>query len=525
MRFSHRLFLLLILLLTGAPILAQEPSDVAKNVRMMVSGIVSYTRWPALSGPPKLCIFSSSRFSTALQENAATSLPYLPVIIHTQQEAMISGCNGFYFGNESPTFQMELTEQYPSKALLLIAEQNTECIIGSAFCLIIHNNDVRFITMMLIWLLLSVTSVLTLKQYAQKNLALTAATMTYSLEAAVVFADGPAATETLAALGQQGQFSTAEVRDKQQNILASWHYTRKDPGDTFSNFISHWLFPAPIIQPIRHNGETIGEVRLTARDSSISHFIWFSLAVLTGCILLASGIAITLTRHLHNGLVEALKNITDVVHDVRSNRNFSRRVSEERIAEFHRFALDFNSLLDEMEEWQLRLQAKNAQLLRTALHDPLTGLANRAAFRSGINTLMNNSDARKTSALLFLDGDNFKYINDTWGHATGDRVLIEIAKRLAEFGGLRHKAYRLGGDEFAMVLYDVQSESEVQQICSALTQIFNLPFDLHNGHQTTMTLSIGYAMTIEHASAEKLQELADHNMYQAKHQRAEKLVR
>lgn len=109
-----------------------------------------------------------------------------------------------------------------------------------------------FITMMLIWLLLSVTSVLTLKQYAQKNLALTAATMTYSLEAAVVFADGPAATETLAALGQQGQFSTAEVRDKQQNILASWHYTRKDPGDTFSNFISHWLFPAPIIQPIRH---------------------------------------------------------------------------------------------------------------------------------------------------------------------------------------------------------------------------------------------------------------------------------
>ena len=101
-------------------------------------------RWPALSGPPKLCIFSSSRFSTALQENAATSLPYLPVIIHTQQEAMISGCNGFYFGNESPTFQMELTEQYPSKALLLIAEQNTECIIGSAFCLIIHNNDVRF---------------------------------------------------------------------------------------------------------------------------------------------------------------------------------------------------------------------------------------------------------------------------------------------------------------------------------------------------------------------------------------------
>ena len=119
-----------------------------------------------------------------------------------------------------------------------------------------------FITMMLIWLLLSVTSVLTLKQYAQKNLALTAATMTYSLEAAVVFADGPAATETLAALGQQGQFSTAEVRDKQQNILASWHlHPVRIQAILSAIFISHWLFPAPIIQPIRHNGETIGEVR------------------------------------------------------------------------------------------------------------------------------------------------------------------------------------------------------------------------------------------------------------------------
>ncbi|EJV7173320.1 YfiR family protein [Escherichia sp. 93.1518] len=144
MRFSHRLFLLLISLLPSAPLLAQETTDAAKNVRLMVSGIVSYTRWPALSGPPKLCIFSSSRFSTALQDNGATSLPYLPVIIHSKQEALISDCNGFYFGNESPTFQMELIKQYPSKALLLIAEQNAECIIGSAFCLLINNNDVRF---------------------------------------------------------------------------------------------------------------------------------------------------------------------------------------------------------------------------------------------------------------------------------------------------------------------------------------------------------------------------------------------
>lgn len=211
------------------------------------------------------------------------------------------------------------------------------------------------VTMTLIWLLLSVASVLTLKQYAQKNLELTAATMTHSLEAALVFADDAAATETLAALGQQGQFSAADVRDKNENVIASWRYNAQETDDKLSGYISQWLFPLPVSQPVWHNGEIIGEVRITARDSLISHFLWLSLAVLTGSILLASGIAILLTRHLHNGVVVALQNITDVVHDVRTNRNFSRRVSEERIEEFHRFAQDFNSLLDEMEEWQLRL--------------------------------------------------------------------------------------------------------------------------------------------------------------------------
>lgn len=381
------------------------------------------------------------------------------------------------------------------------------------------------VTMTLIWLLLSVASVLTLKQYAQKNLEMTAATMTHSLEAALVFADDAAATETLAALGQQGQFSAADVRDKNENVIASWRYNAQETDDKLSGYISQWLFPLPVAQPVWHNGEIIGEVRITARDSLISHFLWLSLAVLTGSILLASGIAILLTRHLHNGVVVALQNITDVVHDVRTNRNFSRRVSEERIEEFHRFAQDFNSLLDEMEEWQLRLQARNAQLLRTALHDPLTGLANRAAFRSTINALMNDDAARSSSALLFLDGDNFKFVNDTWGHAAGDRVLIEVAKRLAEFGGNRHQPYRLGGDEFAMVLYGVHSEYEVQRICAALAQEFNRPFDLHNGHLTSMTLSMGYALTWEHASAEKLQELADRNMYLAKHQRVERVIK
>lgn len=198
----------------------------------------------------------------------------------------------------------------------------------------------------------------------KKNLGLIAATIAHSLEAALVFSDNAAAAETLAIPGRQGQFSAAEVRDKNGRIIASWRYDAQAADDKLIGLINHWLFPLPVSQPIWHNGRTTGEVRLVVRDSLISHFIWLSLAVLTGCILLASGIALLLTRYLHNGVVDTLQNITEVVHGVRTNRNFSRRVPDQRIEEFHLFAQDFNSLLDEMEEWKLRLKAKNAQLLR-----------------------------------------------------------------------------------------------------------------------------------------------------------------
>ncbi|MBL5965194.1 diguanylate cyclase DgcN [Lelliottia amnigena] len=375
------------------------------------------------------------------------------------------------------------------------------------------------ITMTLIWLLLSIASVVTLKQYAQKNLELTSATMSRSLEASLVFNDAAAATETLAMLGKQGQFAVAEVLDAQGKRFAHWSWNPNDNPDALGTLVSRRLFPTPAIQPVLHNGHAIGEVRITARDSLISHFIWMSFAVLTGCILFAAFVALSITQSLHNGIVNALQNITDVVHDVKSNRNFSRRVEEERIEEFHRFGQDFNSLLDEMEEWQLKLQARNAQLMRTAMHDPLTGLANRAAFRNSIAALMKDSSAQTNSALLFLDGDDFKLINDTWGHAAGDCVLIEVANRMIEFGAKRHQSYRLGGDEFAMILYGVHSATDVQQLCAALSQQFLRPYDLHNGNTANMSLSIGFALTWENTSVEALLEQADRNMYLVKNQR------
>lgn len=124
----HRLFLTLVLSLVGISAVASEPSE---NVRTIVSGIVTYT-------------FSTSRYIHSLAEEAPELLPYKPVIVRNTEEALQTTCDGFYFGSESPTQQSEFTAKYGNRPLLLIAEQNTDCSIGSALCLLINNERVRF---------------------------------------------------------------------------------------------------------------------------------------------------------------------------------------------------------------------------------------------------------------------------------------------------------------------------------------------------------------------------------------------
>ncbi|MCZ7835694.1 diguanylate cyclase DgcN [Atlantibacter hermannii] len=375
------------------------------------------------------------------------------------------------------------------------------------------------ITMIIAWLLLSVSSMLTLKQYAQNNLRLLSVSISHTLEAAMVFRDGPAAYDTLAALGGQRQFASAQVVDTNGEVIADWSGTPENDRDVMGGLVSKWVFPTPIVQPIYHNGKVLGEIRLTAMDNIITHFVWTSLGVLTACLILASCISLSITRYLHKGMVNALNNITEVAHDVQTNRNFSRRVSAERIEEFHRFGQDFNTLLDEMETWQTQLQRNNASLLISATHDPLTGLANRTAFRQAVETMMNDRSRKIDAALLFMDGDNFKYINDTWGHAAGDRVLIEAAQRLRNFSGETHSAYRLGGDEFAILLTGVHSTEEILMCITDLRQALLPPILLNNGETTALSMSIGYALAKCTATPEALMEIADKNMYHDKSKR------
>ena len=158
-----------------------------------------------------------------------------------------------------------------------------------------------------------------------------------------------------------------------------------------------------------------------------------------------------------------------------------------------------------------------SRLARLALHDPLTGLPNRALFLDRLTVALDR--ARRTNAsvaVLFLDVDHFKQINDKLGHDAGDQLLKELAGRLRSMLRPMDTVARIGGDEFTFLFEELGSEREVVLIAERITHAASAPIRLASS-ETSITVSIGIAMVVDPSiGAEAVIREADSAMYRAK---------
>lgn len=158
------------------------------------------------------------------------------------------------------------------------------------------------------------------------------------------------------------------------------------------------------------------------------------------------------------------------------------------------------------------------QLLHDAFHDSLTGLANRALFMERLGYAIQQTKRREDYlfAVLFLDLDRFKVINDSLGHMFGDQLLIALAQRLKGCLAKHDIFARLGGDEFAILLEDNVGNRDATQVVESIQKELKSPFNL-NGHQVFATASIGVILsTIGYNQPSDLLRDADTAMYRAK---------
>ncbi|MBA2076008.1 putative bifunctional diguanylate cyclase/phosphodiesterase [Aeromonas veronii] len=192
-----------------------------------------------------------------------------------------------------------------------------------------------------------------------------------------------------------------------------------------------------------------------------------------------------------------------------------------------------NQRLQQLRQTNLRLQKQLKQhqelerrLQFDALHDPLTQLPNRALLMNHLNHAMTHYNRYKSPgfAVIFIDVDHFKQINDTLGHSAGDQLLKEVSRRLQTCIRQNDLVARLGGDEFVIYLDSSKSDDDISPVLNRIISRLSYPFRLL-GNELSITVSLGVSSVSEQTSdISQLLHQADLAMYQAKRNGRSRIV-
>ena len=378
--------------------------------------------------------------------------------------------------------------------------------------------SVSLIAVLAAGLTLTAVALLALRVYSDQNLRLVARSMSYTVEGAVVFGDALVAKEALALIGVNEDIDQAQVSDMAGKVLARWERGEHGTRYYIERALTGWMLPDSLTFPVMRNDQAIGSITLVPHSRSLLPFLLSGLSCLLACLVLSLVVAVRLSRRMETEITSPLRHLAETAHRVRRDRSFELRVPPANIAELNQISDDFNALLDELEAWQSHLQKEHASLSHRANHDSLTGLSNRAFMEAELErAILEARIGNGKVAVLFLDSDRFKYINDTFGHASGDRVLVTIAARIKQQLREGDLVARLGGDEFAILLKPLRNSSDAMHIADNIISAMAQAIELPTGNSIVSSLTIGVAVFPDHAiDAVSLVGAADEAMYRAK---------
>ena len=279
------------------------------------------------------------------------------------------------------------------------------------------------------------------------------------------------------------------------------------------------------------NGQVAAFVRLTMGEGVEAHFLVLGLSQTLGnvvhearslgwnmmrIILLLSVVAVVLAALVSRAVTEPLRQMAEAVTRFSKERVVSELPAESN-DQIGMLALSLNEMQRTILENIRELDDSRLALKHLAQHDGLTGLPNRALFDDRLQQAITH--ARRTHshiALLFVDLDGFKCVNDSHGHHTGDLLLAAVAQRILACVRVADTAGRIGGDEFVMLLSAVGREYDALNVAEKVRSALEAPFEL-DGRELLISASVGVALFPQHGDSERALSLsADAAMYQAK---------
>lgn len=357
-------------------------------------------------------------------------------------------------------------------------------------------------------------SMFTMETYAKQNLQLLSQTVIERIQPAVVFKDKGAIDQILKDYTTEHAIRSIHVYDPQQQLLAE--STKKIASTSFlQKMLDEWFLHDPIKLMIFHHQKKVGELVLYGSSENIVHFlktIIIGLAISMFFIVIALLWSVNLT---YRQIMQAIKPLTHIAQLVSDQKAYNLRFPNNHIKEFQNLNNVFNELLEEIQIWNTNLQKENRQLSFKAHHDQLTTLPNRHFFYEELLNIFENANYRENSALIFIDNNKFKVINDRYGHLAGDAVLREMALRLKQSVRQEDFIARLGGDEFAIILHSIHHADHLEAIAEGLLASCKEPLDF-NGEIIHFAFSLGIAFSQYAENPEDLVMQADQAMYKAK---------
>ena len=214
---------------------------------------------------------------------------------------------------------------------------------------------------------------------------------------------------------------------------------------------------------------------------------------------------------------QAIQDLSTTMEKVSAEQKFDAQVSVRGSEEIAGVAMGFNAMLAQLLEKDNARRDAEARLLLQATIDELTGLPNRRVLADQLTKSLARARRDKTLlGFLYIDLDGFKLVNDSFGHAAGDLLLVEVGQRLTSRVRQSDTLARIGGDEFTVILHSIRSREDAQRAAECLLDSLVNPFYVE-GHEITIGASIGISIFPDpNSDNDNLLQQADSAMYAAK---------
>ncbi|MBK7002605.1 MAG: EAL domain-containing protein [Rhodoferax sp.] len=366
------------------------------------------------------------------------------------------------------------------------------------------------------------------RSIAHNNLNTQAVALAGNLEATVAFGDVAFAQQTLKALQHYPDVRMAAVVMADGKFFAKYSPDTSADIESLRQFLMQGEFITAnthgVVQNVISPGQAPARLIIVASLEEINREMAMTIgaSVAIGSLILL--VAFIMFRRMSLSVTRPIEVLTAVMRKVERDGDHSQRArifSDDEIGEL---AKGFNAMLSALERQNVNLNTElierkriQKKLDRLAHYDTVTHLPNRHYFQERLKvTVEHSNQLDKLMAVIFVDLDNFKLVNDSYGHHIGDQLLQTAAKRLSDSLRSGDVVCRLGGDEFAIILEHLPDSQQIESLIDKLIHNLTQPLRLDD-HDVVVTGSVGVAVCPEDADTpESLLRFADAAMYAAK---------